>query len=1133
MDHSLQPLHSSTPCYVVLALGGKRVETLDCSEDELETLAERTFAELCCRLVDMVNRKGISSYLENQSLHLFLGTNDERVLRSFYDRVFKPVAEAIGGNGVDTLDDEQLHRAFGSLSITASQLNGAMDLFDYLLLTIMTYLRWSDLLQNGSMNGGFISLNNSLGMDFCKLGLPKPLHDFHNDRVGNTISPCNEHHTPNSSLAPSNFSSPQDAFSPPNSSPTPNSTHTPNSSPMLNSSLTNPHHLQNMPPISVFALTAVSHDKKGHDVIIRVGKQIQVYEMKVAGGDVYDVLAKFMDRKNGQLLDMGMNALKRLPDDIKSFLARLNDHLPSRPLDENSILDSLDFLTFLEGKPIKKQMDQIRNLLRKKDRQQEMELREKLAGSCLAKFLPSKKISDLILSFLDTVVMLNDLAAVEEFFHSGRVCMIDLTALEMPDKLIVDVKERRIPVFWQKTEIILNRDIPLLHEKDGRLAFGLETACPHPDNPFLLTEQELAKIIGSEHFRNEMNRILTAYRQRRVSRLMEIGKDREREIKLLSLLLQRNCQYYLCKREDGSIPLEDEFPQAGFNYLKQLILDRLKGGHFGIFSELQHQPFRITKGIIGTGDRFFFEAMDRLLKLKTLLTSSYDEVVITSRRGWKFKSSINTETVLHLFPLIPPKAKARVLYEGKRWIPTLSGIEITSQNGDKLDLKLLAELAEKQQIQKLIEKIMRLDCKLSEKNPHTYRQPSGLVEIPITNLWDPQNATTIHAIAVDLSRPLKDVRNIVTFHDYRNQWITPNQTGTKSRIYWKAALQTLLENQEINHYNEMVYLADQKSKIATFLTPILDLIDHESRKHVINTAKAHAKNVETLMKKTPNDKWPANVSYSGKDGQIKWNFKLQTNSEFSFEINKYNAFAWYLDAIAHKKTKDAQLSIINTSQNQKIIQALTLSNTIQSSFKINDIILGYNTADITKQIKLAIVKNQEGIITYFNKIEKNARTMNLIQLENAKIAIENYWLDKNGKFNLKNKPRNPINMLALAKHLPLLAIPPNLLRGTSGIEIPIKLKYYPKNKYTFIPITASKKDIAIFMKKYKISAKEYPILHKHIHHFLEKNIIHEFSNYINGIKMKINIPKTKKINEKLLILKNIAKLISSTTKIKQ
>ncbi|RMG31437.1 MAG: hypothetical protein D6732_14820 [Methanobacteriota archaeon] len=1047
-----------------------------------EDFAEKQFLLLC----RMLALKSESMFQRQDEVRMLFGTKDDRVLSVIFNWMIKPVSDVLPSSleEIRALDVEQVRELLVSLPISQSRLNGMLDVYDFTLFLLSDHILWNETIARRILEGGFITLNPAARIALERLGFPSI--DFISDEtIGRYRSLLK------------NF----DSVS-------------------VNAKVIECVIQRVLDAIRIQALATADYDKKGTDVIIKFDlvksitfpeelscedkrvvhmllenlphpRRLHVYEMKVSGGNTYDVLVKFMDRETGQIKDGGLNVFKRTSDDLKGFISRLNTHFGisgKKWLNPNLIREVLDFHKFFGIHPTGCQRDRLRCLF--KATEKEGLVRERLAGKALVEFMEESIQDDIIeqiLSFLDTMILLTDLAAIEEFMRSGKVFQLDFTSLENYTGQAVEVKSRMIPVqrYSHMREWLLLGP-PLLNHGNNSLEFGFDLydqngrKVPLDANPFKFSGEEIQEMFEQPQFMEAMREIFESYKNRQVSRLMDLGRNRKREMAHLSSLLRRlknnRVSHYFTPRENGIFPFLDELPEVAQNYLKQKLLERLTNGETGIVSELSGRPIRITKGIIGTGDEFFFRGINKLFGNRLLLPVSYGEVVITSRQGWNLGTMVEATPIICNLSSVPSIIKARFFHDGYKWFPHSNGIRIMKMSkGKRLDLNHLVDLITKREIKGFIGEVFTLKYPVTEKSTYSFRQPSGLVEISVDRqiVFVNGHEFVIIGTLVDISRPIKDIRNTANIYTISGVWKQPSQSGSKSRFYWQAALETLEKNlpDMVMHYNEMVYLADLKSKIGTFLTPLLDILDEKSRSAVETTAIEQANLVADKLKHGKKDQWPCNVTYTGRDGKVAWRYEMQTGKElprrFRFELNENNMMAWYLDAVVRNPEMDVPLSIREEPECQEMLNALTLSD-MGTRFRIADIILGLNLSDLSNEMRTKIFRNQDGLIRYLSLLERRGRTMTFEGLEKAKEAISNYWYAKDGGNLLRKKPRRPIDTEMLSMYLPLLVIPPNLVKGTSGVEIPIKLKYYEKNDYPFIPCAISQEDLNAFMQKHGV-----------------------------------------------------------------
>ena len=1081
---------------------------------KMEDLINKQFLVMAFSLERLVEGNGITALQNNKKIHKLLGTSDPDVISRFYSTAVKPISHALAREGIVSMDDikkmklNEVDDLLGNLEGSDNLIVNYRDRFDGLQSMLGLIINGKETIARQiAENSHFIALNKEFLDDYSEFGI----HSI------NAYSPATKQ-----KLLEKHSTAPLKS---------------PNS---LSNGSVDAIILAYLVAFDIIAFAAakplntgtdfigkfdMSHEKiKGiienvkekvpelnKDELDFIGKflegekckrRILVYEMKSINLNKeshYGAYRKFFSHGNGQMLDSASSFIARATEDYKTLISQANDIMGSKYFDSSSIRQFLNFPQFFSRAPSYKQKREMINSFLKCKNKAVALLHDQLAGNklkeAIASLSPDRRetLANKIAEFMDVHMYLVDVATVEEFLFSNRVMVLDLENIGNGN-VVLEVPSTKIPVIFENKygTILLKNKQEILRNVNGETVFGFDlfdergTTVRIQDNPFMFGQQHLLNILKSKKLRNILLDMKNKLRTN-PSRFFEPKHGYAEEINRINKFLETidtiGPDHYLK-------PFNTEMPQTVTNFLKQKLQARLFGNDkYGIISQMTRMPFQTTKGIIASGDKKFLVALQRIIEFRYLKTTCYTDLVISYRKELPFfgKSTKTTKQKNKLQYNVAQSmddfAKAQLMYQNMRIRPSISRlIPKKSSQGILFNPIELQKALDKHQFEKFIDMIHNLKFNIRQGAAYKYRQPSQIIEVKIQPLK--LKNLEINGTFLDLSRPLPSpTKPKTTISETFAIWAKNAFPKSASAEKWNAALETLKNIYNPNsieyaqNYNEMVYFADRKAMIGTFLIPIFQILDEHSKNKIRKIALQHAKYVENLLK-TQNDKrkWPANTTFAGTRGGIgkSWNFPIKSGNElpndFHFIINDNNAILWYLDAIAHQPSKSTKLNITHDEKNILMLKFITLTPNQGTTFKLDNIAIATNKNRYTKDQEKIIAENQEAIIRYFAILDKNARTLNLNAINNAKNALENHL-----SISFDNHQTQKLNELKhvnnkLFQHMAANVIPPNLIKIPNGNEIPFQITVYA-NRIDFLPLITDKKTLQIFMQIHNFNPK--------------------------------------------------------------
>ncbi|RMG28167.1 MAG: hypothetical protein D6732_19145 [Methanobacteriota archaeon] len=331
-------------------------------------------------------------------------------------------------------------------------------------------------------------------------------------------------------------------------------------------------------------------------------------------------------------------------------------------------------------------------------------------------------------------------------------------------------------------------------------------------------------------------------------------------------------------------------------------------------------------------------------------------------------------------------------------------------------MKELANKVQNNKLEEFSEELQSVSKFTSLASSYSFRNPSKINQVIVQDLEivvDGQKQVT-NGIFPSLGRPILDSNSIGKMDLLKEVW--SDKLTSNSPFYWKSALETLSENSDlfseidrIRNYNEMIYFADQKAKVATFLNPILEILEQQTKDEIFKIANEHAETVSAALKSCDTNLFPCNMvfEFSGRASSPPKSFPIfygtQLPDDFMFIVNENNVMAWYIDKIIRDQNlSEIPLKFKDSSENRKIIQALTMNDLNVDHFLIEDIVFGMRTTNLPQDILEKIIKFEEGTVRYFAMLEKKATIVTFETLEMSRKTIKDYFVTRQGKSFVEN-----------------------------------------------------------------------------------------------------------------------------------
>lgn len=1126
---------------------------------KMEDLVNKQFVIMAHLIEQIAGSKGIGFLQNNKKVHKLLSTSDPDVITRFYNTAINPLANTLKRDGINSLEDlkkleiNQITDLLGNLDYNSNAVTNYRDRFDAIQSMIGLIINGKETIARQiAENSQFLLLNRQFLDDFSEFGI----HSI-NSYSPTTKAKIMEKislNSPDSEIIfeisdrtidgivvayIEAFTVEAFATSKPLNTGTDFIGRLDLSSDKIGEIMQKVKNI--LPELNDDEIDFVQNFIDGE----KFKRRIQIYEMKsinLEKSSLYAGYRKFYSSETGQMLDSGSQFIGRSSDDYKTLISQVNSILGTKYFDFSSIDQFIDYPQFFS------RLDEVASpseyiLLRREmvNSFLEANLQERinfltsdeagLAGVKLKAMINSllqfpddenkemvHLIVDKISEFIDTHQYLIDVATIEEFLFSNKVKVLDLERLGNND-VILDVTSVRIPVKFgdQNGEIILDEGQSLLRKVNEETVFGFDlideagTSVDVQNNPFIFQEEEIINLLNSDELIKILSNMENNLRTQSVTSFFEPSYGYIEEIKrindFIAIIDSIGPDYYLRSKPNGEIPFSTELPQAAINYLKQRIQTNLFGNEAnGIISQMRKMPFQTTKGIFGSGDDRFITALQRIMEYRYLKTSSYTDLVVSYRGELPFVGNIipiavKSDRAFHFSPLMDDFTKGQLMYDNMRLRPSTSGLIPTERSeGFDFDPETLQRALDEQDYENFLNILHSIRYQISEGSAYRYRQPAQIQEVTINGLM--LNGEEINGIFLDLSRPIPSpTKSKTTISEVFSDWTENSFVKSPGAEKWKYTLETLEKSYPANSieylqaFNEMVYFADRKAKVGSYLAPVFEILDEDSKIIVEQIARQHAKEVADKLKTgCSTSVWPYNVAFTGSRGGIgqSWNFMIKSGEElpenFEFIVNENNVILWYLDAIAQNPARSINLSIVNTKENIHILKYLTLLPNQGTTFKIDNIAVGANKNRYTRAQERIIFENQEGIVRYFANLEKRATDMDFQGLVNARKAYaEHLWI------SLDNYQVQKIDEIVTNEwfdHITANVLPPNIMRSPSGREIPFDYTDFGK-RMDFVPISADTQTLTNYMQKYQMPQDAMEVYQK------VRKILYQFMNDID------------------------------------